>query len=275
MKKEAILEFFFYNGKQYSKNDNIIFDNIKSNCIYEVVRLIKGIPLFIEDHIKRMRGSAKVLGYSIEKSDDEIFNEILKLSKANKCGDMNVKLICCNLDKKQQSFLTYFIQSNYPEKEVFNKGVDTILYNSERINPNAKIVNSNLRENVNVAISLENVFEGLLVNQDGYITEGSRSNVFFVKDNMIYTAHPAKVLIGVTRMRIMEICKSQNIQIIEKAIHQDKINIMDGAFITATSINVLPIKRIEAKSFDSVNNEIIQKISRQYLEIVNKYIEDK
>lgn len=271
MKREAILDYFYYDGKLYSQSDITLFDGVKSQGIYEVVRLINGVPLFIEDHLKRMRASARLLGYAINKSDMDIIGEIKKLSKVNQCGDINVKILCCNLGENEK-FFTYFIDSYYPQNEDYKKGVRSILYSSERKNPNVKTVNVSLRESINEVIKEENAFEALLVNKDGYITEGSRSNAFFVKDNTVYTAPSDMVLLGITRRRIIEVCKNQNILVKEEAIHEDRIDTMEGAFITGTSINVLPISMLDSNILNSVENKIIQGISKGNIELVNTYI---
>jgi len=272
MKKEAVLDYFIFDGIQHSMDSSFLFNSIEGLSIYEVVRIINGVPLFLEDHLSRMRTSAELLGYSIKKLDQEIAKEIYSLVQVNNCSEMNVKLLCSNMKEEEQHFFTYFIESHYPQSEVYEEGVTTVLYHSERSNPNAKTVNVDLREGVNIVMRDENAFEGLLVNKAGYITEGSRSNVFFVKDKHVYTAPPDKVLMGVTRMRIMNICKNQSISIEEKAIHEDMLNEMDAAFISGTSINVLPVGIVGSKVFNSVNNGIIKRISKGYLDDMNDYI---
>ena len=272
MKNEAVLDFFIFDGIQYSVNSSQLFNSIEGLSIYEVVRIINGVPLFLEDHLNRMRASAELLGYNIKKLDEEIISEIYRLVQINHCDEMNVKLLCSHIEEESQHFFTYFVESHYPQRKTYEEGVITVLYHSERLNPNAKTVNVNLREGVDQAIQEEDAFEGMLVNKDGYITEGSKSNVFFVKDNQVYTAPPDKVLMGVTRMRIMDICKKQGILIQEKAIHEDILAEMDAAFISGTSINVLPVSRVDSKVFNSVNNEIIKRISKGYLDDMNAYI---
>ena len=93
MKNEAVLDFFIFDGIQYSVNSSQLFNSIEGLSIYEVVRIINGVPLFLEDHLNRMRASAELLGYNIKKLDEEIISEIYRLVQINHCDEMNVKLL--------------------------------------------------------------------------------------------------------------------------------------------------------------------------------------
>ncbi|QEK11555.1 branched-chain amino acid aminotransferase [Crassaminicella thermophila] len=275
MKREAILNYYIYNGEKCSTDSIEVFDNIISPIIYEVIRIIDGIPLFLEDHLERFRKSLDLLGVKLEKSDEEIKAEIFELIKINKCNQMNVKLLCSNLYEKEQDFFVYFVKSHYPEPFLYKKGIHTILFYSERENPNAKVLNTSLRECVNEAIKKADAYEALLVNEDGYIMEGSRSNMFFVKKDVVYTAPAKDVLLGVTRNYIMKVCKMLNIKVVEKAIHEKEIASLDGAFMSGTSVNVLPIKSIDKIKMDSVDNQVINKILEGYLNEMKDYIKSQ
>ncbi|MCT4617899.1 MAG: aminotransferase class IV [Marinisporobacter sp.] len=272
MKSEAFLDYYIYNGKEYTTENKEGFSKIIAPIIYEVIRIIDGVPLFLEEHLERMRKSATLLDVLIEKSDEAIKNEINRLIEINNCKNMNVKLLCSNL-KEEQDFFVYFIKSYYPEDEVYEKGIHTILYDSERENPNAKVINTSFREHVNEKMKKHNAFEALLVNKEGIITEGSRSNMFFVKGEEIFTAPPKDVLLGVTRNRIMKVCKDLKIPVKEEAIGIDDIKNLTGAFMSGTSVNVLPIRSIDESHLDSIHNEIILKISKGYIQEMKNYID--
>ena len=77
---------------------------------------------------------------------------------------------------------------------LYTEGVKTILYYGERENPNAKIVNDNFRAKVTEEIKKSNAFEAILVDRNGLITEGSKSNIFAIKDGKLITAKAEAVL---------------------------------------------------------------------------------
>lgn len=275
MVKEALLKYYICNGEIIPTSKDYGFKETKSPLIYEVIRIIEGVPIFLEEHIERLRKSAEIIGKYIKRTDDEITDDIHKLIDANKEYNMNIKLLCTNIDSQNQIFIIYYIKSNYPEREIYEKGIHTILYYQERENPNAKIVNSDLRQKVNAELKKQNAYEALLVNKNGHITEGSRSNIFFVKGDKVYTAPAGDVLLGITRSKIMNICKEENIEVIEKENHKDSLIDLDGAFMTGTSVNVLPISSIGQLKLNSVNNIIIKRIAEGYLKEMKNYIMER
>jgi branched-chain amino acid aminotransferase len=275
VEREAVSNYYIFNGKQYATDHLEIFDKIDTRMIYEVIRIMDKVPLFLEEHLERMRKSADLLGYSITKSNAEITKEILTLIESNRCHNINVKLLCSHLDKKEQDFLTYFIRSYYPERDIYEKGIHTVLYRLERTNPNVKEVHIDFKQTIAEVKQNTKAFEVLLVNKNGYITEGSRSNLFFVKGDTVYTASSQDVLVGVTRTHIMKICSSFNIPVVEGAIHIEDLAKFDGAFITGTSINALPITTIDEKKLDSIHHPIICKIMKEYEEEVEQYIDSR
>lgn len=273
MKNEAIRDYIVMNGEIIANGETNVFEDINKPPIYEVMRVIKGIPLFLEEHLERMRKSSAIVGYTIYRTDDEIKEDIKKLINKNNVKNLNIKLLCTEIQGRGQVFLAYFIKSYYPEPRVYMEGIHTILYHFERENPNAKILNVSFKEDVNRKIEENNAFEALLVNKDGYITEGSRSNIFFVKDEVLYTAPKGDVLLGVTRNHIMEVCKKLGLKVIEENIHIEDLSKIKGAFMTGTSVNVLPIRSIDEKKYDSVDNEIIKAVSNGYLKEMEEYLE--
>jgi branched-chain amino acid aminotransferase len=123
-------------------------------------------------------------------------------------------------------------------------GVVCGLLHTERNDPNAKVVQAGLRETADRMISEKRYYEVLLVNKKGEITEGSRSNVFFLKDGIFITSPSEDVLPGITRQKALEIISKTGMKVIMKSISIDELTDVDGAFLTGTSPKVLPIRKI-------------------------------
>lgn len=272
MKAEAIKEFLIVNGEAEKVKGNNIFEKI-DKPIYEVIRVIDGVPLFLEDHIIRMRDSSKLVDFNIERRDQEIKKDIDLLIGKNSLENLNIKLLVADIEDKQV-FLVYFIDSFYPPKEYYEDGIHTILYKHERPNPNAKILLTDFKENIQNELEENKAFEAILVNNDGTISEGSRSNMFFVKDDKIYTAPGGTVLMGITRKYILKSCKDENIKVIEKNIDVDKLKDIDGAFMSGTSVDVLPIGSVDDLKLDSTSNPIIIKLNKGYSKYVSQDIKN-
>jgi branched-chain amino acid aminotransferase len=154
---------------------------------------------------------------------------------------------------------------------MYENGVKTILYFGERDNPNAKIVNENFREKVNREIKENNAYEAILVDSNGYITEGSRSNIFMIKGNKLLTSPVKAVLPGITRGEVIALAERLKIEVEEIEYKYLDINKLDGMFISGTSPKVLPIKQVNDISLN-VNNAIIKRLMQEYDDEINEYI---
>lgn len=263
---EAVLKYFLHNGKEYEVNN---FDNIYkevSPSIYEVIRLINGKPVFLEDHIERLNNSAKLLNVDYYADVEIIRQQIIQLAKLNNIQNYNVKIVVNNFNTLD--VYLFFIKSIYPSEADYENGVKTTLYKAIRENPNAKVINSTLRQKINKHIEENNLYEAILVNNFDEITEGSRSNIFFIKDNKLYTAPKEDVLVGITRIKVIEIAKKLGLEVIEDKIKVNQINEFQACFLTGTSPKVLPISHIDDKVFD-VKNSVLKKIMLEYDNIIN------
>ncbi|MBW4827162.1 MAG: aminotransferase class IV [Clostridiaceae bacterium] len=273
MKKEAVKDYFIINGELISTKNMEIFESINKPYIYEVIRVIEGVPLFLEEHLDRMEKTAKLMDYNIDKTEIEIRKDIKRLIQQNQVKNSNIKLLCLDVDGKGQVFLTYFIESYYPKDEVYNEGVHTTLYNFGIEDPNAKMSDVSFGERVDKKIKNKNAFEALLVNKDGNITKGSRFDMFFVRCQNIYTVPDEKILLEVTRNRIINICEKLNLELIEETIHVEDLYKIDGGFMIGTLINVIPIKSVDEFTYESVSDPIINKIKDMYLKEIKDYID--
>ena len=238
--------------------------------IYEVIRLIKGKPLFLMEHLQRLRETLKIRSRKIYLSDREIINQLSKLVNKNKIDVGNVKLVF-NFGEVIEGiphFLVYFIEHHYPTKLQFLNGVEAILYKAERAIPTAKVINQHLRSAIFSRLLDTGAYEALLVNKQGFITEGSRSNVFFIKDNEIFTATDEDVLSGIARKHVLEIVKESNISLNLSKIPASSLSEFSAVFITGTSPGVLPISVIGDLQFDP-QYELLLKIKSQYDNLVN------
>lgn len=272
MKAEAIKEYFIQNGKIQSTENMDIFGQITKPPIYEVIRVIHGVPLFLEEHLDRMFASAKIIEYDLERNEKEIREDIKNLILKNNIDKLNIKLLSTEIEGVGKVFLVYLIKSFYPPTIYYDEGIHTILFNYERKNPNAKVLFSSFRDEVSKEIEDQGAFEALLVDKSGYIPEGSRSNIFFVRGGKVYTASKSEVLLGITRKHIFDVCEKLDIEIIEESIHEDELKDLEGAFMSGTSVNVLPISTIGDLKINSVHSSIIKDISRLYMEEMDKYI---
>ncbi|HYF82527.1 MAG TPA: aminotransferase class IV [Clostridia bacterium] len=275
MSSEIIEDYVITNGRIVSASEVGALSAGSSKTIYEVIRVLSGVPLFLERHLKRLEASARLTGCTVGSIADNVESSIHKLIKANDSPNKNIKIIVYNLENILPDYMAYFIQSNYPAADEYKRGVPAILFNEERSNPNAKVVNLSFKEKVADALSSAKAYEALLVNRENQVTEGSRSNVFFVKNGIVYTAPKGSVLIGITRVCVFELCEKLAIEIVEEPINASMLGDMDGVFMTGTSPKLLPISTIDDMHFDSADNQVIKALMKGYDEMLQEYIRGK
>lgn len=260
--KEIKGENFILNGIFYPFAE-FPFKRISSEkVVYEVVRLINGKPLFLKEHFLRLRLSFSLLKKDFPFEFSYLSNALTKLCAKEGYKNMNMKLLFI-LNDKNIDFLAYFIQSHYPNPELYRKGIKTDFYFKGRTNPNIKAIMLEWRKGVEQFIAEKKIFEAILVDDNGYITEGSRSNLFFIKENILFTSPEKTVLPGITRKKVFDIAKENKIEIVQAAIPYTNAGEFEAAFITGTSPQILPLQTIGDISFEP-DNKLIHFLIHQY-----------
>jgi branched-chain amino acid aminotransferase len=257
-------------GKKFILNGELhpaeTFDNAmvyEGNSIYEVIRMVKGSPYFFHDHMERLGTSVKLQGKELLADSASLRKAIISLTRSDKKKEANIKIIF-NYNNGSSNYLVYFIEPSYPTEEQYIKGVKGILYYAERKDPESKVINHKLRSSIYHKLIHEGGYEALLVNEDNLITEGSRSNIFFLKNETLVTAPDNIILNGITRKYILEICRENNIGVNLKCVNVDDISEYDAVFMTGTSPMVLPFNSIGDKFF-SVRLPLIERLRKLYI----------
>ena len=160
------------------------------------------------------------------------------------------------------------IPHSYPTARDYADGVPTLTCQAVRENPEVKYLNPDLRTLTNRLMAENHVYEILLTDREGYITEGSRSNVFFIKGTTLYTSPQAYVLPGTSRKRVFDICKKYGLHVEEKRIAGGHIQQYESAFLTGTSPLILPINRINDIPFN-VSHPFLRQLMKYYFALLN------
>ncbi len=242
-----------------------------SIIIYEVIRVMDGVCLFIEDHIARLMNSARLAGERLPLSEPQFILSLNELVAANNIRQGNIKLVI-EMAGGNKNYSAYFITHYYPSSEQYINGVKVVALKAERTNPNAKIWQSELKQKVDLMLKDKSIYEVALFDYDGFITEGSKSNLFFVKDDAVVTAPYNRVLPGVTRKYVLQACIRLKIDINENCLHYRELPSLQAAFISGTSPKVLPIAKIDTYNVP-VKNDLLRTIMNEYDTIVNEYLQ--
>lgn len=257
-------------GKKFILNGDLLpagmFDNsmvYEGDSIYEVIRLTKGSPVFFHDHMDRLIHSVKLQGKESLASLFDLRKDIIRLVRSDKKKEANLKIVF-NYNQGLTSYVLYFIEPIYPTKEQYRSGVKGISFFAERKDPKSKVINHKLRSSIYHKLILDGGYEALLVNSDNLITEGSRSNIFFLRGDTLITAPDNVILNGITRKHILEICRDRNIKVEFYCINYNDLSSFDAVFMTGTSPTVLPFYCIDDLYYN-VKNSLIGMLRKLYI----------
>lgn len=212
--------------------------------IYEVLKVAEGVPLFLEDHLDRFRQSVRVKFGEYAIKDEEIIKAIHELIVVNDLYYGNIRFTY-TLNANGGQFQAYVIPHHYPSVGDYRFGVSVTTLHLERPNPNVKLQINEYKDKVNNIIQSSKVYEVLLVDGNGQITEGSRSNFFYIVRDMLFTAPSSVVLEGISRKVLLRLIEKHQIPFSFSTLPVSKIGTVQAAFLTGTSPGVLPVANIE------------------------------
>ncbi|WP_129408285.1 aminotransferase class IV [Marinitoga lauensis] len=256
----------YYNGKYFKKeipfkiNEGLMY----GQGVFETLKVINGYVEFFDLHYERLLEGCRILNIICDISKKEIFKEAKYLIKINKITNGSLKINVLKNKNKADIIITTN-DKIYTEK-MKKTGYEVIFAESTKFsqNPLNYIKSNNYVINIielNRALNLKKN-ESIFLNERNEITEGSISNIFFVKDSKIYTP---KIECGLLNGIIRKILISK-LNVKEDIIKRKDIKDFDYAFLTNSLMRVMPIKRFE---------EIKYEFDYEYIKWIEKKIEPK
>lgn len=269
--KSTIHCYYIQNGMPVDRRYYLVSMSERAQEVYEVLRLIEGVPLFLEDHFLRMKRSARLVNKHLTWTLAEIEQNIRLLIEANRVISGNVKLLVQWEEDEKGELYTCFIPHRYPTPEEQREGVRVGTMKAERRNPNAKVTELEVRQAADQLMAEKDLYEVLLVSKTGEITEGSRSNFFGILGGRLITPPVEKVLPGITRQKVMDLAPSVGAAVDERPVSRDVPERLEAAFLTGTSPGVLPIRTIDNKIYRT-EHVLLTEIAEAYHGMVREYI---
>lgn len=238
---------------------------------YEVIRTRRGVPLFFDDHMKRLNDGIATRYNLRENISGTIAEGLASFVRQEFFPEINIR-ITVSFTGQEYSVHICYIPSYYPTEEMIRRGVPLILYRAERFDPGVKLLNNRLRLSVNESLAKKEAYEALLVNKEGYITEGSRSNVFYITGTgKILTSPDRMVLPGITRKYVIDLCRQEGYDLVFEAVKPSGLANFQSVFITGTSPMVLAVRSIDNHLFMAQNN-IVDRLSLLYRQLADESI---
>jgi branched-chain amino acid aminotransferase len=117
--------------------------------------------------------------------------------------------------------------------------------------------------------------EAMLLDNEGYVAEGSGENIFIVRDNVLYTPELTSALEGITRDTIMTLAAEEGLQVREKRLTRDEVYVADEAFFTGTAAEVTPIREVDNRVIGAGGRgPVTEKLQTLYFDQVHGRRED-
>lgn len=250
------------------------------SAVFEGIRFYnteKGPAIFrLEDHIDRLFYSASVIDLKIYEKKSEIIKAVKEVIKSNKFTDGYIRPIGyfgkkMGLDPKTTE--THIAIAAWPWGKYLSDKVKVKISKIIRLHPKSVNVNAKISGYyVNSILATQEARkqgfdEALLLDHKGFIAEGPGENIFFIKNNILYTPKKGNILPGITRNSVITIAKNLRIKVIEKNIKPQEIKFFDEAFFTGTAAEIAIIDSIDKKKFKK--SKIGKLICDKYQNIVH------
>lgn len=250
--------------------------------VYEVVKVYNGSPLLLDEHLVRLEKSAEAIQIQVPYSFAELKAIILEAIDKAKVSNAEVYFQATRgisprnhlfPEAVDPSFTLTVKPSREVPKESYETGVDTLTTEDERW-LNCHVKSLNLLPNIlaKQKAADANKYEAILV-RDGFVTEGSSTNAFAVKDDVIYTAPlTSNILAGITRAELLTLANENGLQVVEKDFTKEFLKAADEAFLTSTIIEVLPIRSVDG---ELIKNGAPGKVTKRLHELYSELYADK
>ena len=260
---------------------------------FRCYKTVNGPALFrLKDHIRRLFDSAKIYRISVPFSKDIIEQACLDVVKVNNLQEAYMRPIVFRgygslgvdpQDTPTEVAVAALAWGKYLGDEAINIGVDVRVSSWNRARPNtfpamskcgANYMNSQL---INLEAKADGYIEGIGLDSNGHVSEGSGENIFIIRDNRIYTPPLASsILPGITRDCVIKLAEDFGYKVEETVIPRELLYIADEVFFTGSAAEVSPIKSIDRIPIgEGRRGPITEKIQKQFFGIITGEFEDK
>ncbi len=248
-------------------------------------RTDKGSAIFrLEEHVERLFDSAHIFMMEMPFSRKEIASAIVETVRVNKIRECYIRpLVYIGYgamglypkDNPVRVSIAVWPWGAYLGDEGIRNGIRVKVSSFTRHHVNVDMtrgkvcgyyVNSQIAKKEAIACGYD---EALMLDTEGYVSEGSGENVFIVRDGRIKTTPLTSILEGITRESVIQIAKDQKISVIEERFTRDELYISDEAFFTGTAAEVTPIREVDGRKVGSgKRGKITEKLQSVFFDVV-------
>ena len=251
-----------------------VFDSVVQggDAVWEGIRVYDGKIFCFNKHLNRLMESAKSMNFQDIPTLEYIKNAVFSTLKANDMKDeTHIRLtltrgekITCGMNPKLNQFgCTLIILAEWKSSIYSGKKLKLVTANIRRNSPlclDSKIHHNNLINNILAKIEANHagVDDAIMLDLNGFVAETNATNIFMIKNGTVYTPFPKACLPGITRGLVIEVCKNNNIQILEKDISLTELYNADEVFTTGTMGELARVIEIDKRKIENKGGILIQ-----------------
>ena len=257
------------------------------SSVFEGIRCYaqpQGAAVFrLPEHMQRLIDSAKIYRMTLPYSLDQLSSAVVELIEVNGVAPCYIRPIALRgygevgVNPKHSPIEVYI--ANYPWGKYVpgDDGADVCISSWNRLAPNtmpslakagANYMNSQL---IRMEADLNGYAEGIALDVNGYLSEGSGENLFIVRNGVIYTSPLANsVLAGITRDSVLTLARHLGMTVVEQAMPRELLYIADEVFFTGTAAEVTPIRSVDRITVADGNiGPITKQLADEFFGIAN------
>ncbi len=243
------------------------------------------------EHMQRLLDSAKIYRIDVDYTRDELVNAMIEIVKVNQIWPCYLRPIILRgygesgvnpFNSPTEVFIANYDWGKYLGTDA-EQGVDVCVSSWTRIAPNtlpamaksgANYMNSQL---IKMEAIMNGYVEGIALDTNGYVSEGSGENVFVVRQGALITAPLGNsVLPGITRDSVIKLAQDLGIPVIEQMIPREMLYISDEIFFTGTAAEITPIRSVDKISIGSGTiGAVTKRLSREFYAIIKGQTPDR
>ncbi|MCC6346213.1 MAG: aminotransferase class IV [Nitrospirales bacterium] len=267
-----------------------VFDHgfLYGDGIYETMRVYDGVVFLLDEHLQRLCRSASLIGLDVPKDIPGIKRALYETLRANGLRNAYVRLTVSRgygqigLDPGLCKEPTFVIIANefkpYPSA-LYENGISLIIASTRRnlkeaLDPQIKSLNFLNNILAKIEAQRADAYEAVLLNAAGHLTEGTISNLFFVKEGVLCTpAVECGILDGITRALVVGLAVRSGIELREGEFLPGDLYGASEVFVTNTTMEIMPVSRVDAARFTV--GHVAGLLHTQYRHEVNGYVSEK
>lgn len=248
--------------------------------------------LGLEQHVRRFFRSCKIVELPLRFTKAEVTQAILDTIRANGHASCYIRPLAFRgygsmgvfpRENPVDVVIATFEWGAYHGQEALDKGVDVCVSSWRRMGPDthpsmAKAAGNYLNSMLVVSEAKRLGFaEGVVLDVDGYVCEGSGENLFLVQDGLLYTPPVgSSILPGITRAFVIQLARERGLEVCEQRVPREMLYTADEIFFTGTAAEITPIRSVDGREVgEGSKGPITAGLQEEFFGIVRGEVEDR